>query len=235
MCRLAQNSIFHSLLTITVLLFFHKIEILILNSSPPPMKQFIVFPLLTLIINVIIAFIFNHIPYFPIEMSKIANFVPEYYIFVVGMTTTALSLVFFFRNKNEDRISFVFRILTGLFLVLLAIFSDRNYLLVHFLTTTVFFVSACFYLVMNINFIKQSSLFPIILLGASVGVITSSIAYHILVCPIHSLFLLRCKAIAQYIAIATLGYCFSKLHTPPSLANNSHNLISKDTERRDIY
>lgn len=98
----------------------------------------------TLVINACLSWYKQDTPYFPIEMSKIANNYPQYYIFVVGMCITAYRI-----SQLPCRSSPLLPFVLAFCLVMLAILSDQNHWLVHVMFATSFFLLACWFFVLE--------------------------------------------------------------------------------------
>jgi hypothetical protein len=98
----------------------------------------------TLLINVVLSWYKQDVPYFPIEMSKIANNYPQYYIFVSGMSITAYSI----SQLNCSMVPLLPYMISGC-LLMLALLSDQNYWLIHVCFATSFFILACVFLIVE--------------------------------------------------------------------------------------
>jgi hypothetical protein len=162
-------------------------------------------PLLTCLINIKLSLMQGILPYFPIELSNIANNSPQYYIFLFGMSWTAWLLFRLPYNIRGDILIDLFRMIASICLFGLALFSDKPYFWTHILFASGFFYSTmmCFYL--N-NFGSTHSL---ILKGVLVTLVIRFVLgvthLWIYALPIP---LLQIRALCQFINIGLLLYGF---------------------------
>jgi hypothetical protein len=98
--------------------------------------------LVTLVINAFLSWYKQDTPYFPIDMSKIANNYPQYYIFVGGMCITAYGI-----GKLSCPLMPELPKAIAICLILLAFIQDQYDWVFHVFFSTSFFLLSCLFLV----------------------------------------------------------------------------------------
>lgn len=183
------------------------------------------------IINIILAWYLGNTPYLPIELSKIANEFPQFWLFLVAMFYTAIEIYSYPNITPSDLyehhsiyigithipfglgvsicreiIHFPFGPVMAICLIMLALFTDRGHWWIHVMAASSFFYIAFLYLwLKNIVNIQLFSAIALTLILRPI-LFVYNYTYG------HSIWIERIKASCQWINILLFFVCLRSKH-----------------------
>jgi hypothetical protein len=162
------------------------------------MHPLVLIPLMTCLVNLGLSIVLRDTPYLPIEMSKIANNVPQYYILLGGLSLSALYVIDL-PSPTYPALPWI----CGSLLSTLALFSDRNHWWIHAPSAFGFFVASLFYLY------TIGGLHAGLLACIAISIVSRLVINAAMFFIGERIYLLRIRALSQYANILFLLYAMS--------------------------